>query len=117
VLADLLCRDRLVIAAGGGAVLAPETRERMGAAGPVVWLQASVDEILARLQADVSTTARRPSLTGHDPRIEVETLLAARQPLYAEIATIVVHTDGRSTQAVVDEVLTQLPPLPGEAGP
>jgi shikimate kinase len=89
----------------------------MQAAGPVVWLQASVNQILARLEADASTTARRPSLTGHDPRIEVETLLADRQALYAEIATIVVDTDGRSTQAIVDEVLTQLPPLPGEAGP
>lgn len=117
VLADLLSRDGLVIAAGGGAVLDGQTRLRMRSAGPVVWLQASVETILARLSADETTAGRRPALTGHDPRSEVEVLLAARQPVYAEVATITVETDGRTTAAIVDEIVCQLPALPGEGAP
>ena len=45
VLAELLQRDPVVIAAGGGAILNPQTRQRMRAAGPVVWLQAPLDTL------------------------------------------------------------------------
>ena len=58
VLAELFHEDRLIVAAGGGAVLSAATRERMQAAGPVVWLQASVDTILQRLRSDDATHQR-----------------------------------------------------------
>lgn len=82
VMVDLLSRDRLVIASGGGAILNEQTRRDMRAAGPVVWLQAQVDTILARMGTDETTASRRPALTDHDPRAEVQQLLAIRHPLY-----------------------------------
>ena len=67
VIADLCRRDRLVLAAGGGAPLRPESRRAMREAGKVVWLTARPETILARMTADATTTARRPNLTDRTP--------------------------------------------------
>jgi shikimate kinase len=109
VMSDLLSGDRRVVAAGGGAVLSADTRRDMKSAGPVVWLRASLETILARLAADASTRDRRPSLTGQDPRAEIQSLLARREPLYREVATCIVDTDGRTPEAIVAEVWERLP--------
>lgn len=109
VLAELLQRDRLVIASGGGAVLSPETRCDMAAAGPVVWLTASLETLRARLAADASTPGRRPALTAHDPGTEIATLLALREPYYRDVATLTVATDGRTPEEIVSEILCGLP--------
>src|SRR6202044_765873 len=84
LLAELLGSDRLVLAAGGGAVLDPETRGRMRAAGPVVWLRAPIETIEGQTAADPTTSERRPNLTTNGGRLEIETLLAIREPLYRE---------------------------------
>ena len=109
VLTELLSRDRLVIAAGGGAILNPRTRETIRAAGPAVWLTASLDSIFARLHGDETTATRRPSLTGSDPRTEIETVLTARTPLYTEAASLTIDTEGRSPESIVDEIVLSLP--------
>ncbi len=90
VLADLLQRSRLVIASGGGAILAESNRRLMAAAGPVVWLQASVEVLSRRLGGDRNSRQRRPSLTGKPISQEVSEVLAVREPLYRECATLVV---------------------------
>jgi len=108
ILAELATRRRTVIALGGGAVLRAENRRSIAAAGPVVWLTASVDTIMQRIAADESTAARRPNLTKLRPRVEVETLLAERAPLYRACATLVVDTDGKSFADVAEEVVTAL---------
>jgi shikimate kinase len=108
VLADLLHRDRLVIAAGGGAVMNELTRQRMREAGPVIWLQASLETIWSRIAPSLG--AGRPALTGHDPRTEIEVLLKQREPVYAATASITIPTDGRSVTAIVDELESRLPP-------
>ena len=109
VLLDLLSRDRLVIAAGGGAILNPHTREAIRAAGPAIWLTASLDSIYSRLHGDSTTATRRPSLTGADPRTEIETVLNARTPLYTETASLVVDTENRTPESILDEILLALP--------
>lgn len=114
LLAELLVRDRLVIAAGGGAVLNAATRRQMRAAGPVVWLRASVETIWTRIGHDLGAGGGRPALTSLDPRAEVEALAARREPVYAEAASLVVDTDGRSVDEIVAELVAQLalPPEP-----
>ena len=109
VLSELLTRERLVIAAGGGAILDPATRERIRSSGPAVWLTASLDSIVSRLHGDSTTASRRPSLTGADPRTEIELLLARRMPLYAETATQSIDTEGRTPASIVDEIVLALP--------
>jgi shikimate kinase len=115
VLAELLRRDRLVVASGGGAVLDADTRRDMIAAGPVVWLTASLETLLARLAGDATTSSRRPALTAHDVRTEMATLLSLREPHYREVATLTVATDGRTPDEIVAGILTALhAPVPEE---
>lgn len=113
VMAELLQRDAIVIAAGGGAVLNGDTRRDMQAAGPVIWLQASPATIAARLAEDATTRDRRPALTAADPLQEIVTLLAVREPLYRETASVAVVTDGRPVDSIVEEIATRLPAVEG----
>jgi shikimate kinase len=101
----LLQRDRLVIAAGGGAIGNAETRAAMKHAGPVVWLQASADTIERRLATDPTTGQRRPNLTSTGGRTEIERLLEIREPLYRECATMVLDTEQASTEQLVNVVV------------
>src|SRR5262249_32412287 len=84
VMAQLLAHDRLVIAAGGGAILDESTRALLCTAGPVIWLRASVDTLHARIAADATTVGRRPALTSRPGPDEISQLLTQREPLYRE---------------------------------
>lgn len=90
VLAELLQQPNTVVASGGGAVLSEANRKLMKAAGPVVWLHAPVDVLIRRLGGDRSSTQRRPSLTGRPIADEVAEVLAVREPLYRECATLII---------------------------
>ncbi|HEV8002276.1 MAG TPA: shikimate kinase [Planctomycetaceae bacterium] len=117
LLAELLQRDRLVIAAGGGAVLDSNTRERMRAAGPVVWLRATVPTIVRQIAADPTTRDRRPNLTADGGRREIDSLLLLREPLYAETASVTVDVDDRTLDEIVAAILPSvLPPPIGSGG-
>ena len=98
---DLSRLDDVVLATGGGAVLTPENRSHLGGRGFVVYLYTSVDQ-------QVSRTVRgreRPLLDGGDPRAILEELLAVRDPLYREIADLIVETDGRKVKSVAEEII------------
>lgn len=74
----------------------------MRAAGPVIWLQAGVELLEQRILADFVTAERRPNLTLHGGRREIEETLSRREPLYRECATATITTDELSIDAVVD---------------
>jgi shikimate kinase len=99
----LLKHDKLVLAAGGGAVLNADTRREMKAAGPVVWLQASVATLAARIAGDKTTSARRPDLAGGGIE-EITRLLAERKPLYRECALFTIYTDNLSVAEIVERI-------------
>ncbi len=105
VIAELCRRDRLVLAAGGGAPLRPESRRAMRAAGKVVWLTARPETILARMAADATTNVRRPNLTAAPPLEEIVTLLKQREPVYRQSADWTVDTEGRTPESLVEEIL------------
>ena len=111
VLADLAARERTVIAAGGGVVLRPENRAVLRQLGRVVWLRADADTIAERLAADETTRERRPNLTAAGGHEEIEKLLAAREPLYAECADLIVETAGRTPDEVASEVVARVRPM------
>ena len=108
ILMELCARRRTVIALGGGTLGREENRRALIAAGPCVWLTASVDTIHGRMTADPASAARRPSLTNLDGRTEIETLLAVRTPHYRECATLIVDTEGKSTPKIVSEIASGL---------
>jgi shikimate kinase len=114
---DRLCgRERIVMAAGGGAVLRAANRQRMRQAGKVVWLQADVETIVRRLAADTATAERRPALTAAGTAAEVAAVLRERTPLYRETADLELDTAGKSPSQVAQEILDWLPQPITEAG-
>lgn len=108
VLAELLHTPQLVLATGGGAILSAENRQRLRAAGPVVWLHASPATLVARLSRDRLNGSSRPSLTGRPIDQEVAEVLSVREPLYRETATLTVHSDGEPAEHVARRILRHL---------
>lgn len=108
-LVELLERDPLVLSAGGGAILNPQTREDFRIAGFVVWLMADVATIADRIAGDATTAARRPNLTAAGGIDEIRALLNVREPLYRETAHLTVATEGRSVTEIVDQIVAHLP--------
>jgi shikimate kinase len=104
ILAELCRLDRHVIATGGGVVLRPENRERLRAAGKVIWLTAGPRALWARLQKDANTAERRPVLT-QGGLTEIEELLKIRAPLYASCAGLTVDTTVGSPEEVAAFIL------------
>lgn len=101
---DELSRDEgVLVATGGGAVLDPLTRQRLRERGRVVYLRTSVDQQLARTRR----STHRPLIANDDPRGTLARLYGQREPLYREVAEVVVDTDGRKVRAVVDEICRQ----------
>ncbi len=108
VVADLCRRERLVLAAGGGAPMREESRRAMRQSGHVVWLTATPETILARMTADATTADRRPSLTNRPPLEEIVQLLGRREPVYRETAHQIVDTEGKSPEALLEEIISKL---------
>ena len=92
VLAELTALDGIVLATGGGAVLAEQNRRRLGERGTVVYLCARPEDLYERVRQDRS----RPLLATPDPLARLQELYAQRDPLYREVADVVVDT-GRQT--------------------
>jgi shikimate kinase len=79
-----------VLALGGGAVLSDDVRRALGAVAHVVWLTAPAAELWRRVTRDAGS--ERPLARDEHA---FATLLAAREPLYRLVATLVVETSGR----------------------
>jgi len=97
-------RRGIVLATGGGAVLAPENRRLLRQRGVVVYLRASVDELFRRTNRD----RNRPLLANPDPRGTLRDLMTKREPLYEEVADLIVDT---GTMPVAHLVKSLLPLL------
>ncbi|MBA4017843.1 MAG: shikimate dehydrogenase [Pirellula sp.] len=113
VLAESLHGASRVIAAGGGVILRDDNRELLRRACSVVWLKASPETLFERIQADKTTSARRPNLTAAGGLAEVREMLARREPLYRECAKLQIDADRQPPETVVDAILAAWQ-LPGE---
>jgi len=87
-----------VLALGGGAVMDDGTRSLL-ASHTVVFLDVHVADAAAR----VGLNRDRPLLLGN-PRAQLQQLMDARRPVYEEVATVTVPTDGRSPEEIVADV-------------
>ncbi len=104
VLADLCGRRRCVVSTGGGVVVREANRALLRASGFVVWLTAGAETLWRRMQEDERSADRRPMLTVGG-RAEVEEILRVREPWYRECAHLTVQTEGRTAEAVAEEIL------------
>jgi shikimate kinase len=104
VIAELCALDGIVLATGGGAVLAEPNRRCMAARGTVIYLHARPAQLWQRVRHD----RNRPLLATPDPQNKLEELYAARDPLYREIADIVMDTGKQSVQTLARDLLARL---------
>ena len=104
VIAELCALDNLVLATGGGAVLAEENRRRIATRGTVVYLHARPAHLWLRVRHD----RNRPLLATADPQKRLEELYAERDPLYREVADLVIDTGKQSVQSLAKDLLTRL---------
>ena len=104
VIAELCAQENIVLATGGGAVLAEENRRRISSRGTVVYLHARP----AHLWQRVRHARYRPLLAIAEPQKKLEELYAQRDPLYREVAHLVLDTGKQSAQALAKELLARL---------
>ena len=97
-------REGIVLATGGGAVLDEENRARLRTRGFAIYLDAPVDLLLERTARD----KHRPLLQTDDPRAKLIALAEEREPLYQQVADMVVKTDRRTARHVVKEIVRRL---------
>jgi shikimate kinase len=101
---ELTALQGIVLATGGGSVLAEANRQRLTARGTVVYLRASPEDLFQRVCHD----RNRPLLATADPRGRLRELFEERDPLYREVADIVVESGSQSVQALTRILLDKL---------
>jgi len=100
---QLTALDDVVLATGGGAVLDPRNREFLKTRGFVIYLHAQPLVLSQRTRSD----KLRPLLQGGDPRDRLEKLYAERDPLYREVADLVIDTGRQSVSSLLALVLAK----------
>lgn len=104
IIEELTRLQDIVLATGGGSVLDPDNRVHLRSRGTVVYLRASVKDLLNRTRHD----RNRPLLQGPDPRTRLSELYDARDPLYREVAHITIDTGSQSVASLVTRLLQLL---------
>lgn len=104
MLEELTKLDGVVMATGGGAVLEPHNRARLMSRGFVIYLDAPLKVLVARTAKDRS----RPLLHTEDPDARLEAIVAERDPLYRQVADMIVKTDHRSPRVVAKDIVKRL---------
>lgn len=103
---DLVLRDNMVLATGGGVVLMEQNRAMLQQNGIVVYLKASVHDLWQRTRHD----RNRPLLQTADPHAKLMELFQQRDPLYRQVADIVIQSGKQSAHTLMlhlaDEVET-----------
>jgi shikimate kinase len=104
VIRELVGRDNMVLATGGGAVLAGENRAMLEQSGIVIYLKASVHDLWQRTRHD----RNRPLLQTRDPHAKLTELFQQRDPLYQQISDIVVQSGKQSVNALMLQLVDKI---------
>lgn len=104
VIAELGRQANLIVATGGGAILRPDNRAALKEGGVVVYLHATPRLLFERTRLDHN----RPLLQVDDPMKKIEELFAVRDPLYREVADIVINSLGGSVSHLVKQLEREL---------
>jgi shikimate kinase len=104
VIDELLSLPDVVLATGGGAVGSEKTRASLQARGIVIYLQTTVNQQLER----TANSTHRPLLRTANPRQKLTDLLEIRDPLYREVADLVVDTSSKNSNMICKEIVARL---------
>jgi shikimate kinase len=100
VIQELAKLENIVMATGGGAVLAEENRQLLQANGTVIYLRANVNDLWHRTRND----KHRPLLQNVDIRAKLEQLYAERNPLYTQIAALIIDTGNQPVTNILNQI-------------
>lgn len=106
MLAEVAAASGSIVATGGGSVLSPLNRAHLLASRGVVYLHASAHLLYMRTRHDRG----RPLLQVADPLARIRQLVEQRDPLYREVADLVIEA-GRDPSAVVNTIKLKFPHL------
>jgi shikimate kinase len=104
VIEELTKQDEVVVATGGGAVINEANRKALSSRGVVIYLHCTVQQQFDRTHRDKN----RPLLQTENPKEKLKSLMDERDPLYRQTADLLISTEGRNTQAVVQDIRKQL---------
>ena len=104
MLQELVAHKNIVLATGGGAVLSGENRALLAAGGTVIYLRAPVASLLKRTRRD----RNRPLLQGTNAAATLTALFDLRDPLYREVAHLVVDTGEQSVHMLAAQIADKL---------
>ncbi|MFK5970952.1 MAG: shikimate kinase [Candidatus Marithrix sp.] len=104
VINELTRQNNIVLSTGGGVVLDTNNRQYLKKRGYVIYLYASVDELLER----TSHNHNRPLLQTGNPREKITSLLEERHPLYEMTADSTIDTTQKSIRQVIKLILGHL---------
>ena len=104
VVEELTGHTGLVLATGGGVVLDPNNRRCLSGRGVVVYLSCSPEQQYDRTRQD----RNRPLLQTDDPMSKLQALMEEREPIYHELADLVVSTEKRNAAVVAREIASRL---------
>jgi shikimate kinase len=104
ILEELTGRDHIVLATGGGVVLAPCNRDRLKTRGMVVYLHGRPEDLYQRTRHDKN----RPLLQSGNRLGKLKELYQLRDGLYREVADLVIDTGRQSVHSLSEELKRQL---------
>jgi shikimate kinase len=96
VMKDVTSRNNIVIATGGGSVLASENQEAL-ASGFVIYLSSSIETLMNRIREDTS----RPLLNVSDREKRLRNIVNERKPIYSQVADLTIKTDEFSIKRII----------------
>ena len=89
------------VALGGGTVMTPECAELVKEKTTCIYLKASIETLIRHLETEASG---RPMLQGDSLRSRIEELMSIRSETYETTAHITIETDGKSIEAIAEEI-------------
>ncbi len=101
VITELTKLNNIVLATGGGSILAKKNRQALRLYGHVVYLVAPHEQLLKRTAKDKT----RPLLRTNDLLHQTIKLLKQREPLYRSVTNIILQAGGQSIQSTVSNVI------------
>ncbi|MGJ8619361.1 MAG: shikimate kinase AroK [Methylophilaceae bacterium] len=100
VIEEMAHQTNIVLATGGGAVLAQENRKVLKENGCVIYLRATVNDLYKRMRHD----KQRPLLQNVDIKAKLETLYQERNPIYTEMADMILDTGHQPASTLVNQI-------------
>jgi shikimate kinase len=104
VIDELTQLNHLVLATGGGAILAKENRQHLKNRGIVIYLHSDIKHLIERTRHDKN----RPLLQTADPAAKLRELMTIREPLYRQTADIIINTGQQSIKTVISTMLDKI---------